>query len=351
MRAHFYILFGLVGLMLAATQGQTQYPGGDSSGRRSGKSGWSGMSSMDPNQFFDRMANGKEVWIRAEITSGFGQSMFDRMAATLGVTNGQITRQQFAAYIEQRRAEGGGRPPSAPTAPGSPPTPGGSPAPAAPGGPDMIDQYAESSFRRHDLNGDGLLNYDEMSQTLRAERETWDTNRDGFIDLNEYKAYYRARMAQRSSERGGSFGQAPPPEWGLPSGIVTPPPSEEEESRPTVYRAGKLPKELPAWFKQLDTDEDGQIGLYEWKSSGRSLEEFEAIDRNNDGFLTVEEVLHYEAKNKDRLAKAPPGSSSGGPPRMGSFGGPPSGFGGPGGSSDGRGSGFRGSRGSRGGSR
>jgi hypothetical protein len=57
-----------------------------------------------------------------------------------------------------------------------------------------------------------------------------------------------------------------------------------------------LPKELPPWFKQLDTNHDAQIGLYEWKVSGRPLSEFQAMDRNNDGFLTVEEVLAYEAK-------------------------------------------------------
>jgi hypothetical protein len=76
-----------------------------------------------------------------------------------------------------------------------------------------------------------------------------------------------------------------------------------EERRPVVYRAGRLPRGLPDWFTQLDTDGDAQIGLYEWKHSGRPLEEFRAMDRNNDGFVTVEEVLWYLAREKDRLAK------------------------------------------------
>ena len=38
----------------------------------------------------------------------------------------------------------------------------------------MIDRWAESTFRRMDTNGDGLLNYDEMSESLRAERDKWD---------------------------------------------------------------------------------------------------------------------------------------------------------------------------------
>lgn len=40
---------------------------------------------------------------------------------------------------------------------------------------------------------------------------------------------------------------------------------DDLDKRPTVYRAGKLPeKGLPAWFVQLDTDQDGQVALYEW---------------------------------------------------------------------------------------
>jgi hypothetical protein len=67
---------------------------------------------------------------------------------------------------------------------------------------------------------------------------------------------------------------------------------EEEEKKPTFHRVGKLPKGLPDWFVRLDTDHDGQVGLYEWKEAGRSLDEFRKLDRNGDGFITVEEALH-----------------------------------------------------------
>src|SRR5262249_49079078 len=40
-----------------------------------------------------------------------------------------------------------------------------------------------------------------------------------------------------------------------------------------------------------DTDNDGQIGLYEWKASGRPIETFLAMDRNKDGFLTIDEIM------------------------------------------------------------
>jgi hypothetical protein len=67
-----------------------------------------------------------------------------------------------------------------------------------------------------------------------------------------------------------------------------------EEKRPAVYKYGNLPKELPAWFAQLDTDKDGQVGLYEWKKGGGDIRKFMEMDRNGDGFLTVEEVLRYQ---------------------------------------------------------
>jgi hypothetical protein len=49
------------------------------------------------------------------------------------------------------------------------------------------------------------------------------------------------------------------------------------------------------------------VALYEWKASGRPISEFLRMDRNNDGFLTVEEVLWYEAQ----IAKNQPDKGQG----------------------------------------
>jgi hypothetical protein len=85
-----------------------------------------------------------------------------------------------------------------------------------------------------------------------------------------------------------------------------------EDSRPTVYRLGKMPKDLPSWFEQLDTDKDGQVGLYEWKKAGRNVDEFLAMDANKDGFLTAEEVLRHQrarglSASASTVATASPG--------------------------------------------
>ena len=109
-----------------------------------------------------------------------------------------------------------------------------------------------------------------MSEALRSEKDKWDTNRDGLINFEEFTAYFRAMVQQRMAESGRSNqGGAGGADDNALGPIIILKPEKEEEKRPVVYRSSMLPKELPAWFRQLDTDQDAQIGLYEWKQSGR----------------------------------------------------------------------------------
>jgi Ca2+-binding EF-hand superfamily protein len=281
-------------LLLFATMSFAQGPGGGFGGFGGFGGGRGGGGGFDPNQLFDRMSNGKDVVSRADITNPFMQGMFDRFAQQAGVTNGQLTREQFVTAMQQRMGQRGQR--------GGGPGGGGNEDPNA-----AANSWIERSFRRMDANGDGLLNYDEMDENLRIERDKWDANKDGFIDLNEYKAYSQARMQQMQAERGG--GQAGGGGSGGPIFIAAPPEPEEEEKRPAVYRAGNLPPGMPAWFSQLDTDRDGQVGLYEWRAAGRTIGDFEKIDRNGDGFLTIDEVLRYEKLSGSPTALASAGGS------------------------------------------
>jgi Ca2+-binding EF-hand superfamily protein len=189
------------------------------------------------------------------------------------------------------------------------PTPGPN---GQPGGGDPI----EAMFRKLDQNGDGFLNTDEMPEDLRASIVQWDTNKDGMIDLNEFKEYMKVKGQQQ---------------WqGGPTWIQEETPEEEEEKRPVVYHAGNLPQELltkAPWFQELDKDNDAQIGLYEWKDSGRPLEEFQKMDRNGDGYLTVEEVLYYFAAQDKATAKLKGGSKNASARGPGGGSGRPGGFG------------------------
>src|SRR5438128_7969698 len=317
-----FLIMALTATALIPDLGYAQGPPGGGAGgfRQRGGGGGFGRGGLDPSQMFDRFANGKNVWVRSESPNEFSQGFFDRIAQSMNITNGQITREQFTTYMQQQQQNGwggggfrGGRGirqgPGGPS--GAAPGNGSSPAPGATGnGPaNGADQWAENMFRRLDTNGDGLLNYDEMPESLRAERDKWDTNKDGFIDLNEYKAYFQAVIQQRMAENGGWN-----PNWqggGIPDIGSTPTPEEEEVKKPVVYHAGNLPKDIPDWFKQIDSDGDGQIGLYEWKAGGRTLDEFRKIDRNNDGFLTIDEVMRYVAEQKKPGGQVSPSPGGG----------------------------------------
>jgi Ca2+-binding EF-hand superfamily protein len=315
MRRKPWLLIGLAGLLLTPVSwGQSSGGGsGDSRSRfgsrfpsRFGSSGSSngsttppssnGSSSSnapgtapgggDPNQMFDQFSKGSPVVRREDLPPPL-QFVFDRSAAQMGITNGQMTREQFTGMMQAMMAMR-----------------------QSMQSPEGQSRFGEDFFRRQDRNGDGLLNFDEMSDALKDERDKWDMNRDGFIDLNEYLPYIQGRMQQRQQERGdsgGSFGG-----FGPPPQIDPPPPPREEEQRPVVYRAGKLPKELPSWFAQYDTDADAQVGLYEWKNSGKSLDEFRGFDVNDDGFVTVAEVLRVNKQKSNGSVASTGGSSSNG---------------------------------------
>src|SRR5947209_9862065 len=288
------------GLVIPRSAG-AQPPGGGDSGR--GDRGGRGFG--DPSQFFDRLSGGKNVIIIDQLDDRM-KGMAQRMASAAGITNGQITREQFNTAMESFRAQRGmgrgfGGPPGG--------APGGSPAGDAQSGqggrgdklsPEQIDRMAEDNFRKHDKNNTGQLEFDEMPDNLKSSLSKYDTNRDGTISLEEYKPYYRDRIEAKMADRpqgSADGGQSATPE-GLPP-APEPASAQEEEKKATVYRTGKMPKELPAWFVEMDVDKDGQVGLWEWVRvrGPEAVDQFRAMDRNDDGLLTVDEVLSYTRLN------------------------------------------------------
>ena len=162
--------------------------------------------------------------------------------------------------------------------------------------PSTQTEVAGKLFRKLDRNGDGRLSPEELPETLRGQLRQWDFNRDGAIDAGEYWAFFQSQ--HKTVAAAVATGDIP---LKLPKGVAGPfvAPAAAEK-KPAVARDRRYPPGLPPWFAEYDTDGDGMVGLYEWRRKGRTIADFEPMDRNGDGYLTPKEVLDFLAAEKAR---------------------------------------------------
>jgi EF hand len=287
MRLKHTALILTAGFLLMPTLLWSQFPGMGGSGG----GGMPGMGGFNPEMLFDRFAQGKDVIRRADLDER-GQRFFDRMAPMMGATNGELTREQFRRGMNtgMQMLQSGQLPQGMNFG-----RPGGGPG----GEGQDRDQRTDARFQQYDRNQDGVLSNDELSDTLQAERDKYDANHDGTIDLNEYRAYIQARRDNPSGDNRGGPGGALGMLGGLPQ---LPRPGAEERERPTMYRAGSLPRDFP--YARLDTDLDGQVGLYEWKAGGMRIGDFLGMDLNSDGFMTVDEYYRWKKRGEEEARKS-----------------------------------------------
>lgn len=79
----------------------------------------------------------------------------------------------------------------------------------------------------------------------------------------------------------------------------------DDEDRPEVVRHDNLPKTAPNFWQAFDTNHDAQLSLFEWRTGGKSVEEFVALDVNQDGQLVLDEYADGVAAEVIRPAPAP----------------------------------------------
>ena len=300
-----------VGLVaFTAVRGQSQPPGG---GERGGRGGFGG-GTPDPDQIWGFMSQGKDT-IDLNTNPRMKSSM-ERNGDPIPA-DGILTKDQFKVNFARRAAQGGGmggRGGPMPVAPGATPTPPGQVAGGAPGSAEWV----EGRFRESDSNKDGFISPDEASGKLKPSFAQYDKNGDGKLDMAEYKGYMAERFAGGPNGPGG-FGQVQPiqqqpdynAQFGGGSGRGQAKREEEDTTRVSVSRFGKLPKAVPAFFTEMDDDRDGMVGLYEWRRHGRKSADFVEMDLNADGYLTADEWLRYnriaiEKRDQESLADKSP---------------------------------------------
>ncbi|MFO0796283.1 MAG: hypothetical protein U0804_02335 [Gemmataceae bacterium] len=160
------------------------------------------------------------------------------------------------------------------------------------------EEEIERRFKAGDRDGDGKLSPEEASERTRSMWNEYDTNRDGFVSLDEYKS-----LQLRLAGGGGNNGQ---PQYGSDfrgtgeGGGYGGPGGRREEKKDDFsnvgIRYGKLPPGLPDWFAEYDQDKDGQINMYEWRTvGGKTVAEFRELDANEDGFIAPLELIRVTA--------------------------------------------------------
>lgn len=79
--------------------------------------------------------------------------------------------------------------------------------------------------------------------------------------------------------------------------------SRSSSSKSEPAKPVRITVDLNKDFTQHDTDQDGQIGLYEWrKNNPGALSDFFTMDLNGDGFLTPKEIQLSKAGTPQRSA-------------------------------------------------
>jgi len=149
---------------------------------------------------------------------------------------------------------------------------------------------------RLDANQNGRVDQEEIDRIPERVREMMKAR--GFeLNSGESVDEVRDRMRRRYEEARRRWdGGADRREDSSDSGRdnrSTPPPAFKPRDRE------RMTVDLPTTYSEVDTDLDGQIGLYEWIVARRTdLALFDKIDRNQDSLLTPRELVVWEASQK-----------------------------------------------------
>ncbi len=145
---------------------------------------------------------------------------------------------------------------------------------------------------RLDQNGDGRIDQNELNDIPEGFRQAMQSRgvklKPG-LSVEEFTQSMRQQF-ERSREEGRRPSEERPDERS---------PGNRSQYRPPApfrpRQKDRLTVDLPPKYSELDTDYDGQVGLYEWITARReSLHQFDEIDMDVDGVLTPRELMLYD---------------------------------------------------------
>jgi len=177
-----------------------------------------------------------------------------------------------------------------------------------------LPTYAQSKLiQRLDVNGDGKVSRDELVEGS-AMRSMFDKLVEQY-KLDPKKTYTLKELEEASGiggssssgSTGGSSGSSSRTGDSRPAGPGSPGSSfrfgdprrgpsgssrgssgSRTSRSPSDGRPFRALEDLPGEYRSYDKDGDGQVGLYEWPKD--RIRDFIALDRNDDGFLTISEL-------------------------------------------------------------
>ncbi|QDT68354.1 EF hand [Planctomycetes bacterium MalM25] len=131
--------------------------------------------------------------------------------------------------------------------------------------------YAQGMMKRHDANGNRVLEGDEWDAIKNAEKA--DYNGDKRITFDELVA--RVSMKRRE-------------DLATRSNVA----SGDRRSYRLITAQEKLPEGLPGWFTDKDRNGDGQVSMHEYSRrwTDSTARRFVGLDKNDDGLITPDEA-------------------------------------------------------------
>ncbi|MDG1895813.1 MAG: hypothetical protein P8J37_12980 [Fuerstiella sp.] len=155
-----------------------------------------------------------------------------------------------------------------------------------------------SSFgSRLDQNGDGRVDQNELQnipEGLRRAMEARGVKLKPGLSVEKFGDSMRKQFERSRDESSRPDDRRDPD---ARTGERTP--GNTSQYRPPApfspRRKARLTVDLPPKYSELDTDYDGQVGLYEWITARREkLQQFDDIDVDFDGVLTPRELMLYD---------------------------------------------------------